>query len=186
MTGGVPSHLRSRFAYLDSLDPSGVLPDPWREVGVIHVGGLWHIGFPDHSDLMLIISVSGRGVVDCATGTKIARDDQEYFPALGSLEAEGIGALENQPIRIAGIQGGALSRFASDGWSVDLHPLSWPNEVLFLSPPGQEMIWTPEGVEAQLWKLPPLASSMVAFGFSPTGKSLVVATSSDVQIFHRA
>ncbi|AJA10268.1 hypothetical protein SKP52_16980 [Sphingopyxis fribergensis] len=183
--GAVPDHLRDRFRYLDGLAPASAL-GPWRKLTAVAVGGLQHIGFASKSDLLLVVSVSGRGVVDCATGGKVARDDEEYHPDFGSLEAEGIGPLEGQQIRVAGTSGGGLSHATEDGWLIELHPLSWPEEEFFLCPPGQTMLWNPPAAEPELFKLRPLPSSLVAYGFSPTGKSFVIATSSDLEIYSRA
>lgn len=182
--GNVPEHLKARFAYLDALEPANST-SPWMRLGIIAVGGLWHVGFGDRSDLLLVISSGGRGVIDCGSAQKLARDEAEYYPDTGSLEAEGIGPLDGHKIRVAGITGGGLTRATEDGWGIELHPLSWPNEELFLCPPGHTMLWEPTGQPPSLLKLKPLPSTLVAFGFSPTGRSLVIATSSDIEIFHR-
>jgi hypothetical protein len=184
MKGVVPAHLRDRFSYLDNLKPSDA-PLPWRKLPTVHLGGLWHVGFGEKSDLLLLISVTGRGAVDCTTGEVVARDDAEYYAPLGSLTGDGIGPLENQIVHVAGISGGGLSRATSDGWSIELHPLSWPDEEIILCPPGQTMLWQAQGAGENLFKLQPLPSPLVAFGFSPTGKTLIVATSSDLTVFHR-
>jgi hypothetical protein len=182
--GTVPEHLRDRFAYLDRLEPANVFA-PWQRLGVLAVGGLWYVGFADRSDLLLLISSAGRGVVDCMSAQKLARDDSEYYLDAGSLEADGIGPLEGQIVRVAGPEGGGLTRATTDGWGIELHPISWPEEELFLCPPGHTMLWEPPGSKPALIKLRPLPSTLVAYGFSPTGKSLVIATSSDVEIYGR-
>lgn len=184
MKGIIPAHLQDRFAYVDGLRPSDP-PQPWRKLPAVHLGGLWQVGFGEQSDLLLLISVSGRGVVACPTGEVVARDDAEYYADPGSLEGEGIGPLENELVRMAGISGGGLSRATSDGWSIELHPLSWPDEELIFCPPGQTMLWQAPGTDDGLFKLQPLPSPLVAFGFSPTGQTLVIATSSDLTIFYR-
>ena len=95
-----------------------------------------------------------------------------------------LGPLEGDDVRVAGLFGGGLSRQTEDGWTVDALPLTWPDERLVLCPPGQTMFWAPDG-QADPICLPGSATSLVAYGFSPAGRSLVVATSSDVAIFHR-
>ena len=180
----IPPHLEARFAYINGLQHAEP-PPPWHRTGIVPVGGLWHVGFGSNSDLALVISVSGRGVIDCTTGQKLARDDEEYHPNEGSLDADGIGPLQDQKIRIAGIWGGGLTRLTADGWSVEPHPLSWPNEELLLCPPGQTMLWQPNDQEPNLIKLGNFASSLVAYGFSPTGRSLIIATSSEFIIYGR-
>lgn len=182
--GVIPSHLKERFAYLDGVAPSEH-PDPWRRAGVIPVGGLWHVGFGVDPELLLVLSSAGRGVIDCAQSRTVARNEDDYYPEVGRLEAEGIGPLEGQMVRIAGIAGGGLPRTTTDGWAVALHPLSWPEEELFLCPPGQDMLWQNPGTPSSLRKLKPLPSSLVAFGFSPSGRSLVIATSSELEILRR-
>jgi hypothetical protein len=183
--GVVPEHLKERFRYLDGIAPETIL-GPWQKLANVAVGGLHHIGFAAKSDLLLVMSVSGRGVVDCATGIKIARDDGEYYPDFGSLEAEGVGPLQGQQITVAGNSGGGLPHATEDGWLIELHPLSWPDEELFLCPPGQSMLWSPTGTEPRLFKIKPFPSSLVTYGFSPTGKCMVIATSSELEIYSRA
>lgn len=183
--GVVPEHLRERFDYLDSL-PAGDPPAPWRRVASPAVGGLLQVGFAAGTDLLLIVSHSGRGVVDCATGERLARDDGDYWADRSALEADGIGPLDEQRVRIAGAGGGGLSRQTEDGWAIELHPLSWPAEELILCPPGEDMLLQAPGAGRSLAKLRPFPSELRAFGFSPTGRSLVIATASDVEIFHRS
>ncbi len=183
--GVIPEHLRQRFAYLDGL-PVSEPPAPWERLPAIAVGGLWQVGFAPGSDLLLLLSSSGRGVVDCLSGERLARDDGDYYADGPSLEAEGIGPLEGHLIAIAGPSGGALTRVTHDGWGIELHPLSWPEEELFVCPPGETMLWQRPGAESALVKVRPLPSALVAYGFSPTGRSLVIATSSDLEIYRRA
>ncbi|QKZ04049.1 hypothetical protein [Pseudomonas eucalypticola] len=47
---------------------------PWIEAARYCVAGLFDIGFHRDSELLLVVSSSGRGVFDCLTGAKIARD----------------------------------------------------------------------------------------------------------------
>ena len=182
--GVVPKHLRERFAYLDGLVPSEH-PDPWRRAAVIPIGGLWHVGFGVDPHLLLVLSVAGRGVIDCVKQQTIARNEDDYYPDVGRLEAEGIGPLAGQRVRVAGNAGGGLPTTTSDSWGIQLHPLSWPEEELFLCPPGQDMLWQAPGAPSSLIKLKPLPSSLVAFGFSPDGQSLIIATSSELEILRR-
>jgi hypothetical protein len=133
---------------------------------------------------LLIVSSAGRGVIDCRSGQKVARDDGEYYENEGFLEAAGIGPLQGQTVRISGLRGGGLPVSTSDGWSVSLVVLDWPiNDILLLEPwsflygslYGKPAIFHKIGSESELR----------ACGFSYTGKSLVIATSSDVTVFSR-
>jgi hypothetical protein len=150
------------------------------------VGGLTDVGFADSTDLLICVSSSGRGVFDCMTGTRVARDyGSEFEFDAGNLLVEGIGTLDGKKIRTAGIAGGGLATGTQDGWGVQRHPFAFPEEQLFVGPPGQTMLWTQRGVEMHLSKLGGFITEVRAYGFSPTGRTFVVATSSDVMMFAR-
>jgi hypothetical protein len=182
----IPSHLKERFDALERAPMAPALPKPWGSPKTIAVGGLTEVGFGDSSDLLVCISSSGRGVVDCLTGEKIARDDdQDFYFDEGNLLVAGLGPLSGKQIRTAGLAGGGLPSGTKDGWSAQRHQFSFPNEQVFVSPPGQTMLWTRQGDEMHITKLGGLATDLRAFGFSPTGRSFVIATSSDVTDFSR-
>jgi hypothetical protein len=96
------------------------------------------------------------------------------------LIAEGIGPLDGLQIPLAGTHGGGLPRITQDGWSVDDFTLDWPHHTLLLNGPHS---W-PYDVNGKLWKLGS-ESELRAWGFSPTGNSLVLATSSDLTVWGR-
>lgn len=183
----VPPHLRARFDALRDLVPiPTAVPEPWNRIVVVPVGGLTSVGFAESSDLLLAASSAGRGVFDCRTGTLLARDDNDRFSFdVGNLLVEGIGPIAEYQIRMSGIFGGGLPRQTADGWSIEGYPLSWPDDELILSPPGQSMLWSPPKQPVNLTKLSGFISEVRAFGFSPTGRSLVVATAADISIFGR-
>jgi hypothetical protein len=52
-------------------------PSPWRRTGSFAIGGLTDVGFGAHSDLLLVISHQGRGVFDCLSGVRVARNNDE-------------------------------------------------------------------------------------------------------------
>lgn len=185
MRGVVPEHLRNRFDVLDRMAPTNP-PAPWRRVTLLSMGGLTDVGFANSSDLLLVISSAGRSVVDGAKGVVVARDDEDDFEFdAGNLLAEGIGPLEGVMVRTGGMRGGGLSARTPDGWGLEHHPLSWPDDELFLSPPGQTMLWTAPGQPVSLTKFAGFASEIRAFGFSPTGRCFALATASDVTIYGR-
>jgi len=166
-------------------------PQPWHGVTFVHVGGPEAIGFGADSDLLLLVSVSGRSVVDCASGEKIARDQDDSYSWFDttSLTAEGIGPLESQHIRISGVYGGGMPTMTSDGWRLEVVAPDWPYSFVLLHAPGYltEEGWK-EGVATKV--APRLCDQfpdeVLAFGFSPTGKSFAVMMRDGVEIFHRA
>jgi hypothetical protein len=179
----IPEHLKALYRQLLAL-PASPPPSPWRLAATHAVGGLTDVGFADSSDLLLVISVS-RGLFDCVTGERIARDPSEDFDYdTSNLLAFGIGPLAERSIRTAGLHGGGLAFRTWDGWGLDLFTLAWPVGSLFLTPPGH-WIYGPAfnmpGTTAKLVTEPEIR----AFGFSPTGRSFIIATSSDLSIFNR-
>jgi len=61
---------RQRLITLLSNLPSCASPVGWKSMGKFAVGGLTEIGFSKNTELLLVISSSGRGVIDCAWGEK--------------------------------------------------------------------------------------------------------------------
>lgn len=159
-------------------------PAPWRHVTTRAVGGLYEVGFGTASNLLLIISSSGRGVMDALTGEMRARDRSEGFEWFDAREllAQGIGPLGGQTVRVAGLAGGGLAATTSDGWSVEAETFAWPERCVILKHPD----WY-EFVDASAGctKLA-VEFELRAWGFSPTGRCVVVATSSEVYVYARA
>ncbi|WP_443749515.1 hypothetical protein [Asticcacaulis solisilvae] len=175
----VPDHLKSRFTALMAL-PISEPCLPWRKAVCASVGGLKAIGYADNSDLLLVTSSQGRGVFDGRSGQRLARDDNPSFSEdMGNCQAEGIGPLAGKMIRMAGLAGGGLATW-SDGWSLEVLPLSWPDEKILLFP-KLKSLWDDRHALDGVAKIE--VDVMRAFGFSPTGKSFAVASSSYVMIY---
>jgi hypothetical protein len=170
-------------------------PPPWRppasEYDYVPIGGLLGVGFgidPETgNDLVMVVSSSGFGVIDPLTNTKIARD-RNPDPAVATpdnvdLTCPGLGPLAGTSVRIAGLLGGGLHTTTADGWCMDVIAPEWPNHRVLLSanagrydnPAGDDW-WHVVHVHH---------SEFRAAGFSPSGRSLVVATSSDVTLMVR-
>lgn len=132
----IPSHLQASVDQIAGLSVSKPLP-PWQLVCEASVGGLLSVGFARNTELILVTSSQGRGVFDSTTGERIARDTEENFPEDPfNLEAAGIGPLDGQMIRIAGIYGGGLPKVCPDGWKLERLALLWPQETVLLISPG--------------------------------------------------
>lgn len=164
------------------------LPALWQRSGCLPIGGLIGVGFAEDRDLLLVLSVDGRGVIDCATGSKVARDrspdcsGDAGWHHESRLKAVGIGPLADVTVRVAGLHGGGLPTCTEDGWRVESFVFDPCDPDLVLVPPGATF-WAPN---APLTRLAAGAGELRAFGFSYTGKSLVIATSADVTIFYRS
>lgn len=162
----------------------GPLPDPWREVARVAVGGLEWVGFASDSDLLLVVSSRGRGVFNALSGEKLARDHDDIGLDERRMEAEGIGPLRGQTVRMAGIGGGGLNRGTPDGWHLEVVAPDWPQQEVCLLEPYSMLFDPRPGHMGKAHRLSS-ESALVACGFSPTGHSLIVAASSGIAFFAR-
>ncbi|MBD5782247.1 hypothetical protein IEN85_22300 [Pelagicoccus sp. NFK12] len=164
--------------------PTSSPPAPWRETATIAVGGLSSVGFAEKEEHLLVVSSQGRSVIDCSTGERLERNREEYDEDTSLLEAEGIGPLAGTKIKISGLYGGGLPNSTDDMWAVHEVTLEWPETTLIMTEPGSwlyGMIYEKKGDFVKIGS----ELELRAFGFSPSGRSLVIATSSDVTIYHR-
>lgn len=175
--------LRARFRNAPLQPP----PPPWRPLPPLAVGGLTGVGFGPHpdsgEDLILVTSHQGRGVVNCGTGQRVARDPdpEPAWPDDYTLTCEGIGPLAGTAIQISGLLGGGLHTTTTNGWSIDIVTPEWPIESILLSNLGDPYrdeagttwwhIHREEGCEIR------------AAGFSPTGHTLAIASSCTLTLF---
>lgn len=168
--------LRRRFREAPLRPP----PAPWRPLPPIAIGGLTDVGFGFAGrDLLLVSSSTGSGVFDCVSGERVARDYEEIHPD-DPLVREGIGPLAGMAVTMAGLWGGGLLTTTGDGWAVHLVAPDWPVESVLLSkddePYRGERWWhihREEGCELR------------AFGFSPTGTTLAIASGCELWLFTR-
>lgn len=185
----VPDHLLPLIERVRAASVQGP-PPPWRLVASHAIGGLTDVGFGRASDLLLVVSHQGRGVFDCLTGQRIARDadipesDDEHWQDELNLEATGIGPLAGQIVRTSGVAGGGLALMTRDHWAAERLAVDWPFESLLLVAPNSCIYETRPDRSSAFTKLAE-EREVRAWGFSPTGKSLILATSSDVTIYSR-
>jgi hypothetical protein len=166
-------------------------PEPWRPVldNRTPVGGLLGIGFATDPgtghDLVLVVTHDGHGLFDACTGEKIARDrdpdPDTCMPDDVHLVCPGIGPIAGVPVRIAGLFGGGLHRTAPGSWTVDVVSPEWPHERVLLST-GRGFTQGPPG-ETWWHVFDANYSELRAAGFSPSGQTLAVATSSDLSLW---
>ncbi|MEV6833698.1 hypothetical protein AB0N17_04100 [Streptomyces sp. NPDC051133] len=168
-------------------------PEPWQRTAYAPVGGLLGIGFASHPgtghDLVMVVSTDGHGLFDAVTGEKIARD-RDADPEETSRDADpalwcpGLGPVAGSRVRIAGLFGGGLHTTSGDGWMLEVVPPTWPNERVLLSRDGGLPHSGPHG--ERWWHIfHSHYSELRAAGFSPSGQTLAVATSSDLSLWTR-
>lgn len=164
-------------------------PEPWRCVFPhahgTPVGGLVGIGFATHPesghDLVLAVSHSGHGLFDAVTGERIARDDdpdpEDALPDEASgLSCPGLGPVAGSRVRVAGLFGGGLRTATEDGWCLEVAGPVRSDDRVLLSRAGREGEW---------WIHDADCAELRAAGFSPSGQTLAVATSSDLALWTR-
>ncbi|MFJ2007517.1 hypothetical protein ACWHLZ_28820 [Streptomyces chartreusis] len=166
-------------------------PEPWRRVAFEPVGGLLGIGFASHPDsgrdLVMVVSHDGHGLFDAVTGEKIARDRDpdpvDSTPdAVADLSCPGLGPVAGGRVRIAGLFGGGLHTTTEDGWTLEVVAPAWPNERVLLSGDGGLPHSGPHG--ERWWHIfHSNYSELRAAGFSPSGRTIAVATSSDLSLW---
>lgn len=163
---------------------------PWSHIATCAVGGLTAVGFERGSETLLITSATGQSVVDATTGTRLYRNrDADGFD-VQALKAARLDHPAIERIDMAGLYGGALCAVTDDGWSVDRLSPRWPETCCILHPPGASIYhlkadWTPGEKNATFHLLERTREPICAFGFSWTGRSLVLATPSTLQIWAR-
>ncbi|MGC0334075.1 hypothetical protein RKD23_007065 [Streptomyces sp. SAI-170] len=189
MLSAYQQELRDRLLSVPELPA----PAPWRRVWDrrMPVGGLLCVGFAvdpvDGRDLVLVESTAGLGLFDAESGEKPARDrdpDHDGPEWERDLTCPGIGPLAGTPVRMAGIYGGGLHTGASGGWGVEVVSPQWPHHRVLLSHGASMPYREPHG-EGWWHIFDADYSTLRAAGFSPSGRTLAVATSSDLTLWTR-
>ncbi|MFJ3759071.1 hypothetical protein [Streptomyces sp. NPDC090080] len=173
--------------------PEVPAPEPWRDVTSVPVGGLLGIGFTVHPatghDLVMVVSHDGHGLFDAVTGEKIARDrdpgPEDSTPESDpELSCPGLGPVAGSRVRIAGLFGGGLHAVTGDGWLLEVVVPAWPHERVLLSRDGGLPHAGPHG--ERWWHLfHARHCELRAAGFSPSGRTIAVATSGDLSLWPR-
>jgi len=148
---------------------SNVGVDWWVRRSVQAVGGLTEIGFVPNSSLLLIVSHQGRGLIDCDTGERVARDRDEdargWFDQ-SRLAALDIGPAQGQWIQVFGLAGGTPLTWTESDW----HACREGNDVVLRGPPGDQRV---SGGSEELR----------ACGFSPDGRFFLLAAPATLFVY---
>tara|TARA_R110002167_G_scaffold319685_1_gene525468 strand:- start:1678 stop:2256 length:579 start_codon:yes stop_codon:yes gene_type:complete len=158
-------------------------PDGWERVVSMAVGGLTDLGFSKSSPYLLVISSQGRGVIDCQTGEKVARDYDEMGDWFNpqQLLCQGIGPLASEWIQTCGINGGGLPWGNQFGESIEMHSPDWPVYDLYFCSDCQSPLIA--GAASRCCKID--SEHLRACGFSWCGHFLVSANSSDLTLWKK-
>ncbi|MGO2306747.1 MAG: hypothetical protein ACTH5W_18805 [Providencia sp.] len=177
-------NIKHRLVKIVESIPDAKAPLGWELCSIIAIGGLTEVGFSkQYSNMLLVISSAGRGLIDCNTGEKIARDYEEYGDWYSSfnLTSMGIGIISNESISISGLCGGGLPVANHYGETLTVASPKWPLEYLIWAPLGKEPLID----RFQEGCLRIMSDFFVCAGFSWNGEFIVAATSSDITIWKR-
>jgi hypothetical protein len=136
------------------------------------VGGLTELGFVPGSSLLLVVSHQGRGLIDCLSGERVARDatdDTTRWFDEARPAALGVGVADGIWIIVSGLAGGSPVDRTDDDWRA--HPV-------------ERGIKLSRGGTVQ--SLSTGSEDVRAFSFSPDGQAFVLATASDLTIYLRS
>ena len=117
--------------------PVADAPKGWTYKGKIAIGGFEYLGFAETSSILFIASSQGRGLVDMASGEKIARDDSVDFEIDETfLTCDGFDVLQGEKIKLASKYGGSMLPTGNHrlGHLVRVSPL-YPCEDIIFQPP---------------------------------------------------
>ena len=158
-------------------------PKGWHHVTSVGVGGLLSVGFSKiENNLLLVVSSSGRSLIECSTGNKIERDYEEY-EGLDEWNStcKGIGTVQDETIIISGLNGGGLPQSNSAGESLEVVSPNWPEQDLVLC--REYKCSLIDGHQSYCNII--YTEHLRGFGFSWCGNYIVAACGSDFDIWQR-
>ncbi|OXS72657.1 hypothetical protein B1B04_15275 [Lysinibacillus sp. KCTC 33748] len=101
-------HRKNTYSILEQI-PSAKSPVGWTFKGHFSIGGFEYFGFDESSDLLLVVSSNGRGIIDLARAEKISRDYTGDFVLDETLLiCEGFDVLKDKSIKLASKYGGSI------------------------------------------------------------------------------
>lgn len=163
--------------------PSVKSPVGWTYKGCINIGGFEYFGFDESSDLLLVVSHNGRGIIDLAKAEKIARDYSEDFHLDETLLiCEGFDILKDKTIKLAGKYGGSILPVHSQfGDSLRRVSPLFPCEDIIYQPAFEDCFV--EGHNKNCVRI--YRGFLYCYGFSYSGNYFVIADDSGVSFWER-
>ena len=163
--------------------PEASCPPGWEKLQTIAISGFLGFGFSkENPSLVLIVSSSGRSVIDCNTNEKIARDYDEYegMDELG-IYCLGIGPLDGESILLGSESGGGLPLSTNNQEYLSLLSPNWPqHDLIYYSGSGHPLIENHQSSCLMIKR-----DFIEAVGFSWCGNYLATASSSDFEIWRK-
>lgn len=162
----------------------------WKLTTCAAIDGLLGVGFLRNDaieqDKVLIVGNAGQTLLDCTTGEQLHRNRED-----DGFDVETLTAFDLRqngcplPVQMAGLYGGGLHTVTDDGWTVEAIAADWPIHYYILNRPGHSIYLDAKlGDDTQFYLFEKDYENR-AWGFSPSGNSLIYACSSDVTIWSR-
>ena len=148
-------------------------PNGWTCKGAFSVGGFEYLGFAESSDILCVISSSGRGLIDLSQNKKIARNDSnDFYLDETFLTTKGFDVLEGETINLAGKYGGSTLPVSNKAQErlVRVSPM-YPCEDIIFQPPNENLF--AKGRNKNCVRV--YRGFLYCFGFSFSGKYFVIA-----------
>lgn len=167
--------------------PLTQMPPPWRAVPPLPVGGAWGVGFDEEERYVLVVSFNGRGVFDVRDGSRVARDDDlddDVWFDETSGTVEGIGPMAGRRIPLFGDIFGLRERrglvdATADDWRLRKTTVGATDVVWCERPGGGDDPDASDRLKLWDWDCP------MAWGFTDSGRTAVIACSNVVQLWRR-
>lgn len=163
---------------------------PWQPLDPIAVGGLTAIGFERKGETLLVTSARGQSVIDGTDGTILYRDRDDDGLDTCALKGTRLDHPADERFDMAGLHGGALRTQTNDGWAVALIGQG-AHALCLLHPPGASVhnlapaLAAYANKDATFHLLDRARDDIRAFGFSWTGRTLTLATSTTLTLWTR-
>lgn len=126
---------------------------------------------------------SGQVMVPVLQAVSPAPRHRQHVTVGTPPSSQSAGPIEGTPVHIAGLFGGGLHSTTPDGWTLDVVSPEWPHDRVILSADGGSHKGPTGGTWWHIFHSE--YSELRAAGFSPSGLTLAVATSSDLTLWTR-
>jgi hypothetical protein len=148
----------------------------WRRIVTVPIGGLTAVGFSATERYLLVLSHDGRGLLESATGQRVARDRESPRHDCPWLEESarlirGLPPVEGEWIEAAGLWGGSLPSRNTAGWSLRQ-----------VSSGHAEVGYARHDSSTRELLVASAITELRAFGFSRSGRFLVFASASELSL----
>lgn len=175
-------HRKNTYSILEQI-PIAKSPVGWTFRGNFSISGFEYFGFDESSDLLLVVSSGGRGIIDLAKAEKISRDYSDDFDLDETLLiCKGFDVLEDKSIKLAGKYGGSILPISNKfGDSLQRVSPLYPCEDIIYQPAFEDCLI--EGHNKNCVRI--YRGFLYCYGFSFSGNYFVIADDGGILFWER-